>query len=78
MSKTKIVLNSKGLSELMNSAEIQTVLKQCADDVVARCSGSYETDVRTGKTRANSSIITRDSATYRKNLKDNELLKALF
>lgn len=77
MSKTKIVLNSKGITDLLKSQEIQTFLQEKAQDIVSRCSGAYETDVYVGKNRANSSIITRDAATFRKNLKDNELLRAL-
>lgn len=77
MSKVKVKANIKGLIELRNSKEIQDFLQTCANDIVSRCSGSYETNTYTGKTRANASIITRDSATYHRNLKTNELLKAL-
>lgn len=77
MSKVKIELLKSGIEELMKSEEIQEVLQSEANEVVGRCAGSYDVDIFVGKTRANSSIITRDSATYHKNLKDNELLKAL-
>lgn len=61
----------------MKSSEMQALLQEKANEVVSRCGGSYETDVYVGRTRANASIITHDSATYHRNLKDNELLKAL-
>lgn len=77
MSDVKVVLNSSGVSELLKSPEIQAVLKEHADRIAQSCSGAYETDVYVGKTRANASIITRDGATYRHNLKTNELLKAI-
>ena len=39
--------------------------------------GYYDANQCIGKTRANVSIITRDKKTFFKNLKDNELLKAI-
>lgn len=77
MAKVEVYINMDGIRELRNSQEVQDMLYQKANEIAARCSGSYETDVRPGKTRANASIITRDYRTYGKNLKDNELLKAL-
>lgn len=78
MSKIKIELNSAGIQELMKSKEIIGYMDELANGVVARCGGAYETNSYVGKTRANVSIITRDRKTYFKNLKDNELLKALY
>lgn len=75
--KIKVEINMAGIRDLRNSEEMQAMLFEKANEIAGRCSGSYETDVRPGKTRANASIITRDSATYHRNLKDNELLKAL-
>lgn len=77
MAKSKIEINSTGITSLLKSQEIQTFLQEKAQDIASRCAGAYETDIYVGKTRANSSIITRDAATFRKNLKDNELLRAL-
>lgn len=77
MSSTKVVLNSSGFTELMKSQEVQYYLQQKATDIVNRCGGVYETDIYVGKSRANASIVTHDSATYHRNLKNNELLKAL-
>lgn len=77
MSKVEISLNSQGLIELMKSEEIQGELAKHAQEIVSRCGGVYDTDIYIGKTRANASIVTHDSATYHRNLKDNELLKAL-
>lgn len=77
MSNVKVILNKDGVIELMKSPEMQALLQERANEIVSRCGGLYETDVYVGKTRANSSIVTHDSATYHRNLKDNELLKAL-
>lgn len=80
MSKIKVQVISKGLVELMNSEEIQDTLQNEADKVVSRCKGNYDTDVytRNGWTRSIASIVTRDKKTFFKNLRDNELLKALW
>lgn len=75
--KVDVKLNSSGIQELMKSESVQELLLATADTVVKRCDGSYATNVYVGKTRANASIITNDSATYHRNLKNNELLKAL-
>lgn len=74
---TKVILNKQGVEELLKSAEMQKLLQEQADEIVSRCNGNYETNTYVGKTRANASIITHDSATYHRNLKDNELLRAL-
>ena len=73
----RVVINKTGINELMKSEEMQKILQEKADEIVRSLSGSYETDTYVGKTRANASIVTHDSATYHRNLKDNELLKAL-
>lgn len=73
----RVVINKTGINELMKSDEMQKMLKEKADDIVRNLGGTYETDTYVGKTRANASIVTHDSATYHRNLKDNELLKAL-
>lgn len=73
----KLIMNKNGIGELLKGAEMQALLKEKADAIVSRCNGNYETDTYVGKSRANSSIVTHDSATYHRNLKNNELLKAL-
>lgn len=77
MSDVNIVLSKDGIRELLRSEEVQGMLQERANEIVRRCGGVYDTDVYVGKNRANSSIVTHDSATYHRNLKDNELLKAL-
>lgn len=77
MSKVKIVRNKNGIRELLQSDWIQGILKDKADDIAKKCEGTYETDIYIGRERANSSITTSDWSTYKRNLKGNELLKAL-
>lgn len=73
----KIVLNPKGLNELMKSSEIQSVLTQKAKEVQSRCGKGYETDIYVGKTRANASIGAKTKSAKRDNFKNNTLLKAI-
>lgn len=77
MNNIEIVLNKSGFMELLKSQEIQDELLSRANEIANRCDGIYDTNVYVGKTRANASIITHDWKTYYRNLKDNELLKAL-
>lgn len=65
------------ISGIMRSEEMIDVLTDCANQIKNRCSGSYEISQYVGPNRANVSIYTSDRKTYFKNLKDNELAKAL-
>lgn len=73
----KFVLNSKGLNELMKSAEMQSILTQKAKAVAAKCGPGYETDIYVGKMRANASIGPKTKKAKRDNYKNNTLLKAI-
>lgn len=77
MGKTKIVLNSAGVRELLKSEEMQALLSQRASEIAARAGAGYGTDVFVGKTRANASVFANDAEAQRDNLKNNTLLKAL-
>lgn len=78
MNNIKIELNKSGIEALMKSEEIIGEMNEHASNIINRCGGLYEQNSYVGKTRANVSIITRDRATFFKNLKENELLKALY
>lgn len=65
------------ISGIMRSSEMVKVLTEHANAIKNRCSGSYELSEHIGPTRANVSIYTEDRKTLFKNLKDNELAKAL-
>lgn len=78
MSKVVVRLVGKEISnQLLKSEEVKNLLKEKAEEIVARCSGTYEISEHTGAKKSNVSIITKDADTYHRNLKDNELLKAL-
>lgn len=79
MSKSRIVLNEKGIIALLQSTEMQNVLIDQANKVKNRCGTGYEAEPQAviGKKRA----IVRVSAVTNKakqdNYKNNTLLKAL-
>ena len=77
MSKVKFELNSAGVRELLQSAEMSAICKQYADQVASRCGDGYEVTVHTGKTRVNASVHAATFKARRSNLKHNTLLKAL-
>lgn len=78
MSKVKVKLNRKEVSnQLLKGGWIDSVMKDIADGIAQKCGGVYEVETYSGKRRDNVAIITSDKNTYYKNLKDNELLKAM-
>lgn len=77
-SNIEIELLSSGIQSLMKSDDVMKELQTRADNIVKKCpNGNYETSQYVGRNRANVSIYTTDSATYFRNLENNELLKAL-
>lgn len=77
MAKFKFVLNRKGVSELMNSKEMQAVLASYASHVQSAAGEGYETDVKPGKRRASARVKPATNKAYFTNLRGNTLLKAL-
>lgn len=75
--KTKVVLNSKGIREMLKGEEMQALLKERATEIANRAGEGYEVDVHTGKTRANASVYTTSKKVMRDNMKNNTLLKAV-
>ncbi|MBQ0113619.1 MAG: hypothetical protein KBT03_10850 [Bacteroidales bacterium] len=76
MSKTKIVLNSKGVRELLKSSEVRDYIKSEADAIKGRCGSGYATDSKYMGTRVISSVYTETKEAYQDNLENNTLLKA--
>lgn len=76
-SKVKVELNREGVRELLRSSEMESLLKELADNARSRLGDGYETDTYTGKTRVNASIraVTREAR--RENIETNSLLKSL-
>lgn len=76
----KFVRDDEGVSELMKSEEMQSVLAEFASNIYARLDSKkgYEMkDPIVGKKRANVTIRTASAHAYYSNLKHNSLLKAL-
>lgn len=78
MSNLKIELNSQGISNLLKSEEMKSVLSEHARQIASRCGDGYATDVVVGKTRANASVIAQTAEAVRDNYKNNTVLKALY
>lgn len=77
MSKTKVVLNSAGIRELLRSEEMQKLLGERAGAVVERCGSGYESDIHVGKNRANAMITAKTAAAKADNLKNDTILRSL-
>lgn len=73
----KFVLNRKGVSELMKSAPMQTILKEKATAIRNRCGSGYKQDIYVGKNRANAMVSADSYSAKRDNKKNNTLLKAI-
>lgn len=76
--KVTIELNSAGIIEMMNSDEMQKIVKGIADKAQRKLGKGYETSVQTGKTRCNASVAAVTGLAKRENRKDNKVLKAVF
>ncbi len=76
MSKT-FKLNRAGVRQLMQSTEMQAVLKEKASQIQARCGDGYESDVMVGKNRANAMVRAATSKAKRDNMDNNTILKAV-
>ena len=70
-------INRQGVSELMKSTSMQSVLSEKAKAIAGRCGSGYETDIYIGKTRANASVGAKTKKAKRDNYKNNTLLKAV-
>ena len=83
MAKIKVVMNSRGSAELMNSLEMQEDLLRRAERIKVHAdsmgSGRYEADVQPGKTRAHAMVKTpyNDLKTLYSQRKHNTLLKSM-
>lgn len=77
MANFKLELNDAGIQELLKSPEMQAIVHKEAENVVNRVGGAYELSTYVGKKRCNVSICTSDEETYRDNLENNTLLKAV-
>lgn len=77
MSNLKFKLNRQGVSALMKSNEMISVLEGYGNDIKARCGEGYSTDTMVGKNRANTMIYAETYQAKSDNKKNNTILKAL-
>lgn len=75
MSKLRVELNRAGVRALMQSPEMQAVLKARADTVKDRCGDGYEAYV--AQTRAVAIVETASAQARSDNSSNNTLLKAV-
>lgn len=77
MSKFKFELNRSGVRELLQSEEMQSILKGKADNALNSLGEGYKSDSYVGKNRANTMVYADTYQAKRDNLKNNSILKAV-
>ena len=77
MSRIRIRLNSRGVTELMKSEDMQKICKAQADAAVAKCGAGYKSDTYVGKSRVNCAVYAATAKARRDNAENNTLWKAL-
>lgn len=77
MAKVKFELNLPGLNQIMKSDGMQAHLQAAGDAVTNVADGNYGVDVHVATWTAIASVYPEDLESYRKNMKQNELLKAV-
>ncbi len=77
MSKFKFVLNRTAVRELMKSEEMQSILKDKADNALNSLGEGYKSDIHVGKNRANAMVYADTYKAKKDNLKNNSILKAV-
>lgn len=77
MSNLKVVLNRRGVKELLKSQEMMNICTKQAYSAQNKLGDGYEVTYRTGKNRVNASIIATSEEAKKENAKNNTILKAL-
>ena len=73
----RIVLNTKGVREMLKSDSMRTMLNERAEAIKDRCGEGYEVDSFVGKTRVNAALRTKTKEAVKDNSENNTLLKAV-
>ena len=77
MSKFEFKLNRAGVRALMQSPEMQSVLKDKAGNAVNRLGSGYDSDIFVGKNRANAMVYADSFKARLENSRENTILKAV-
>ena len=77
MSKFRFELNQAGVRALMQSPEMQSILKDKAGNAVNRLGSGYDSDIFVGKNRANAMVYADSFKARLENSRENTILKAV-
>ena len=77
MSKVEIVLNSAGIREMLQSAEMQALLGEKATEIAGRCGEGYASDTYMTPGRAIASVFAESKEAIKDNLDNNTILRTL-
>jgi hypothetical protein len=77
MRDVKIVLNRKGVRDLLTSDEVEADLRRRAEAIAARAGAGMEAEVSKGRTRARASIRTATPAAMHEEAVRRTLTSAL-
>ena len=77
MSKFKFELDQAGVRALMQSPEMQSILKDKAGNAVNRLGSGYDSDIFVGKNRANAMVYADSFKARLENSRENTILKAV-
>lgn len=77
MAKYKIVLNRRGVRQLLRSKEMKNICAERAEQIARRCGEGYESDAYTGKNRVNAAVYADTYQAKADNARNNTILKAL-
>lgn len=80
MAKVEVKLKRAGFRALRNSPEVVNDLGRRAHQIVEATGaspGDYSVGTRRGKSRGRAGIVTTSDAAYDRNVKSNELLRAI-
>lgn len=77
MSKFRFELNQAGVRALMQSPEMQSILKDKAGNAVNRLGSGYDSDIFVGKNRANAMVYADSFKAKLENSRENTILKAV-
>lgn len=77
MNNVRVVLNRKGIQELLKSKEIENAVAEACENVSTRAGNGFTYNTQTGKKRAVGRVYAYSKKAISENYKNNTLLKAL-
>ena len=76
MAKVRIVLNRKGVRELLKSQEMRAMLNERAQNIKARLGDGYKADTYVGS-RVNAMVWASTRKTIKDDMDNNTIIKAM-